>query len=216
MVDSVKDFQDIFQETINSRVISELLLESPFSFDVLDEENFVQMEFKEIDIEEQLKKNVNAQLLYNADMIDLDEGREITGREPLRPEQEPLMFTERQTLRVLEQEANYAESLAITAAKVAPKADGSKSNAAKKSGSNSSKPTNQYGTKTGPQKSRKDRLIRNETRLLEAAIDIFDEETFNSLIESAKMRLYKKYNTLDEEISEEDWRDLVDLQLNKL
>lgn len=216
MVDSVKDFQDIFQETINSKVIPELLLEGMFSFDALEEENFVMMEFKEIDIEEQLKKNVNAQLLYNSDMIDLDEGREITGREPLRPEQEPLMFTERQTLRVLEEEANFAESLATTQAKLAPKADGSKSTAASKSGSNSSRPTNQYGTKTGPQRSRKDRLIRNETRLLEAAVDIFDEETFNSLVESARQRLYKKHDQLGETISEESWRDLVDLQLNKL
>jgi len=46
MIDSVKDFQDIIEETINSEVIKELLIESTFSFDVLDDENIVTLKFK--------------------------------------------------------------------------------------------------------------------------------------------------------------------------
>jgi hypothetical protein len=102
LIDSVKNYQDVMEQIINSQVIAELLLEGSFSFDPLIDDNIVEMIFIEIDIEEQMKKNVNAQLLYTADIVDVNEAREITGRQPITSKQEKLMFTERQTLRVLE------------------------------------------------------------------------------------------------------------------
>ena len=41
---------------INEDIINELLLESNFNFDPLDEENIVYFKFKEIDLELQIKK----------------------------------------------------------------------------------------------------------------------------------------------------------------
>ena len=206
LIDSVKDYQNIFEEIVNSQVIPELLLESPFKGDVLAEENMVSFKFKEIDIEQQLKKNVNAQLMYNGDIIDLNEAREISGKQPLEARQEPLMFTQRQTLRVMEAERDNTEHLTKVSAAVAPvgatqkKSPNakipSKSKATGNSVKNSSAPTNQYGTKTGPQKSRLDRLIRNETRLLENLSTTYNDDQMKLLAESAKKRLLVRSNSL--------------------
>ena len=102
MVDSVKDFQDIIEEFINKHVIKELLLESTFEFDILDPENIVTFKFQEIDIEEQMKKNTNAQVLYNGNVIDIDETRSMVGEEPIREEQEEKMFLNRVKLKEIE------------------------------------------------------------------------------------------------------------------
>jgi hypothetical protein len=212
IIDSVKDYQADMEEIVNSQVIAELLLEADFGFDVLAEENFVKMKFKEIDIEEQMKKNVNAQLMFNSDIIDLNEAREATGRQPLEDRQEDLMFTKRETLAIAEYEhelsketADIAHKRAVelqkVAAKVAPKATGtatkaakSKAESAKKSGANSSSPTNQHGTKTGPQKSRLDSLIEMESKTLEYFKKKYggNSDLFLMNREAAKQRIIKR------------------------
>jgi hypothetical protein len=197
LIDSVKDYQSVMEDIINSEIITELLLEADFNFDPLIEDNFVALKFREIDIEEQMKKNVNAQLLYNSDMLDINESREIIGYQPLEKWQEKLMFTERQTLRVLESthdmnveiaEIGHEQSLevaeynaeitppeekksvttgggkkTVTVVKKGTIAPGAKkAKAASNTAKNKSAPTNQYGTKTGPQKSRLDQLLEIE------------------------------------------------------
>jgi K+-transporting ATPase c subunit len=214
LIDSVKSFQDVMEEIVNAQVVSELLLESSFSFDPLISENFVELQFIEIDIEEQMKKNVNAQLLFAADIWDINEVREVTGKQPIEEYQEALMYTERQTLKVLSAESEQAIELTKIAASVAPKPAGStsastktkkKATSATKTAKNSSTPTNQYGKKTGPQKSRLDRAIRNEERVLERLrqFDTNDSEDFEIIRESAKLRVRAKAL----EISDEEERE---------
>lgn len=245
LIDSVKDYQSVMEDIINSQVITELLLEANFSFDPLIEDNFVALKFREIDIEEQMKKNVNAQLLYNADMIDLNEGREIIGKQPLEKWQEKLMFTERQTLRVLEAEhvnnvdiaeighdqaiqqskqdhkqnlvaAEHGATLQPATEKVATTTGGGKKTitktvtkpsqqaaAATKTAKNKSAPTNQHGTKTGPQKSRLDQLIEMETPTMEYFEKRYgkDSTIYKTNKEAAKQRIIKRL-TISETPSE--------------
>jgi hypothetical protein len=227
LIDSVKDYQNIFEDIINSQVVPELLLESPFKGDVLSEDNMVNFKFKEIDIEQQLKKNVNAQLMYNADIFDINEAREIAGKQPLEKWQEKLMFTERQALRVSREDhknnieiaqINHENSLvqAEHGATLAPQTEktstttgggkktvtktlvkpSKKAKAAANSAKNSSAPTNQHGTKTGPQKSRLDRLIRNETRLLENLAETVSADDLRNCAIAAKNRLIAKSYSL--------------------
>lgn len=237
LIDSVKDYQAVMEDIINSQVIAELLLESNFGFDPLIDDNFVRLTFREIDIEEQMKKNVNAQLLYNSDMIDLNEAREITGRQPLEKYQEKLMFTERQTLRIMEAQHEYtmdelevvhdqdlenmdvnnehAKEQAEHGAAITPPEEKKsvttgggkktvtvtkkggptgKAKAAANSGKAASRPTNQYGTKTGPQKSRLDQLIQMEGKTLEFFQNRYgkDSTLYKVNREAAKQRITKR------------------------
>ena len=226
LIDSVKEYQAVMEDIVNSQVIAELLLEANFSFDPLTEDNFVQMKFKEIDIEEQLKKNVNAQLLYNADIIDLNEAREIVGLQPLEKWQEKHMFTERQTLRVMKAEhelgleateishelgleaAEYGASITPPEEKKSVTTGGGKktvtitkkgnpsqkAKAASNSAKNQSTPTNQHGTKTGPQKSRLDQLIEAELPTLDYFEKRYgkDSSVYRVNKQSMKERISKK------------------------
>lgn len=200
LVDSVKDYQDIFEQTVNYKVIPEILLEGDFSFDPLDEENFTEWKFKEIDIEEQLKKNVNAQLMYNADIIDVNEAREKIGKEPLSENQEPLMYTERQELRVLRETAVLTPK---PEASTPASKSGKSGKAAVKTVKNKSAPTNQHGTKTGPQKSLKDKLIASEVRLLKEARGFVSMSEFLVLKDSAEKRLEKKVLRYKDELDQD-------------
>lgn len=82
LVDAVKDLQQIVEDAINQEIINELLLESNFGVDVLDEENIVRLKFKEIDVDAQIKKENHGADLFAKDIIDHDEARARLGLEP--------------------------------------------------------------------------------------------------------------------------------------
>ena len=189
LIDSVKDYQAVIEEIINAEVVTELLLEANWDFDPLIEENFVELKFKEIDIEEQMKKNVNAQLLFNSDIIDINEARESTGRQPIESWQEDLMYLERKTLKTLEMQHELEGTSGAD----------TKSKSASNSAKNKSAPTNQYGTKTGPQKSRLDFLVQKETPMLDFFEKKYgkDSTVYIQTKEAAKQRIIKRLNLLD-------------------
>lgn len=83
LVDSVKDLQQIVEDAVNEFIIKELLLESTFGSDVLDEENIVRLKFKEIDVDAKIKKENHAADLFEKDSITHDEVREALGLEPI-------------------------------------------------------------------------------------------------------------------------------------
>ncbi len=83
LVDAVKDFQQQMENFINEHIVTELLLESTFGDDVLDEENIVRMKFKEIDIDAQIKRETHAADQFNKDIITWDEARMRMGHEPI-------------------------------------------------------------------------------------------------------------------------------------
>jgi hypothetical protein len=195
LVDCVKDYQDIMEQFINKEVIQELLIESTFNFDVLDEQNIVRFKFQEIDIEEQMKKNTNAQVLYNGDIIDVNEAREYVGKEPISEDQEELMFTQRVSMKMAETQVEGQVQVAQT-----------KTAAATAQAQNRNAPTNQNGKKTGPQKSRLDyvtrdsfagdtvRMIRNDVAQHVKSSDI-DRKWINVIVGMAKDRIKSKYIT---------------------
>jgi hypothetical protein len=88
LVDSVKDIQDALEAQWNHQVIQELLLESTFGEDVLEEENIVHLNFAEIDIQNKIEQEDHALKLWGENAITWDELRSITNREPIPvPEQ---------------------------------------------------------------------------------------------------------------------------------
>ena len=84
LVDSVKDFQQVFEYFFNDNIVNELLLESTFGPEVLDEENIVRMKFKEIDIDTQIKKECHYADQFNKNLINWEEGRMAIGLEPIQ------------------------------------------------------------------------------------------------------------------------------------
>ena len=231
MVDSVKDYQDIMQEFLNKEVIKELLLESTFNFDVLDSDNIPELRFREIDIEEQLKKNTNAQVLYNGNIIDINEARAIAGHEPMTEDQEDLMFFDRVDKKKLSMQTDLQLEVAEmgAAAKAASSASGSDKTANKAKNQNA--PTNQHGTKTGPQRTRldyfasEDGFVSNITRMLKNDIgkhvkkEIIDRNWINTLINLGKENALGKYLQIDRkefvnglrdaQVDIEDMEDLI-------
>lgn len=83
LIDSVKDFQQIIEIFFNEYIINELLLESTFGVEVLDEENLCRLKFKEIDIDAQIKKEAHLADQFNKDSITWDELRTTIGYEPI-------------------------------------------------------------------------------------------------------------------------------------
>ena len=191
LVDSVKDYQDILQETLNREFIEELLLESTFQFDVFDEEHLVKYNFKEVDTEEQMKMNTNAQVMYNGNVFTLDEARDLAGKEPLADGDEDGLFMNKVDIPKLEKEGGIKESAAANSA------------------TNSNRPTNQHGTKTGPQKSQldhrltiKDSFASDMTRMIKYDLgehvekQIIDKDWINVILDSANDSIKKKYKKI--------------------
>jgi len=77
MVDSVKDLQQVMEALVTDIIINELLLESTFGDDVLDEENRVSLRFKEIDLEAQIKVANHYTDLFTKNVITFDEARRL-------------------------------------------------------------------------------------------------------------------------------------------
>ncbi|MCW4027317.1 MAG: hypothetical protein NWE76_07545, partial [Candidatus Bathyarchaeota archaeon] len=84
LIDSVKDYQQVMESFINEFVIKELLLESTFGPEVLDEEMRCWMKFKEIDIDAQIKKEAHAADQFAKDVVNWSEARIMIGKEPIK------------------------------------------------------------------------------------------------------------------------------------
>jgi hypothetical protein len=84
LVDSVKDIQRTLESQFTEFVINELLLESTFGVDVLDDTNDVRLRFKEIDLDHQIKKENHYADLFQKNSITIHEARVGMGRQPFR------------------------------------------------------------------------------------------------------------------------------------
>jgi ribosomal protein L37AE/L43A len=83
LIDAVKDIQDSLEAQWDHFVISELLLESTFDDNVLDEENMVHLNFAEIDIQNKMEQEKHAADMFKGYALTHDELREELNREPV-------------------------------------------------------------------------------------------------------------------------------------
>lgn len=84
LVDSVKDLQRHIECQFTDYIINELLLESTFGSEVLNEENRVTLKFKEIDLDYQIKKEAHYADQFAKNVITLHEARIGQGRQIFR------------------------------------------------------------------------------------------------------------------------------------
>ncbi len=89
LIDDIKDYQDSFEAQFNAFIVDELLLEANFTDDVLKVENRVELFFREIDIDKQIKVENHNVDLFLKDGITWDELRAELGRDPIRIPEDP-------------------------------------------------------------------------------------------------------------------------------
>lgn len=186
--DDVKAIQDDFEAQFDFQIIRELLLEGQFDSDILDPQNTVHLQFKEIDIDRQIAYENHQAQMYTQHAISEDELRVAIGKDPVpleveHPIREKMFWSMIEQPRLLissmdensglgaavdnpqvavtEQNASKGEARAkrIEQTRIKAKAAASP-NRGQRSGAARDRPSNQHGTRTGP-KTRKD-FIDNE------------------------------------------------------
>ena len=167
MTDRCKDFQAVIEDFINEYMFKELLFEGGFVIDER-EDNFVNLKFREIDIDFMLKTQNHSVFKYEHHAITETEMRDEISRDPISDKQREDMYLE----RVEEPKSEIAAEaqLQSTEAKavgrfnvlqgVKQKKPGSiglgGSEKTKKSTENREKPTNQHGQKPAKTLEKKD------------------------------------------------------------
>lgn len=141
MIDEVKDFQQTLVTFFNEFVIKELLLEADFSFDPLDELNAVYLSFNEIDIDAKIKRENHNMLLYQGHVISETELRNAVGLEPVVEGERKEMFLD----VVMKKQAEFQAAATMLNA-------GGTASGAAASAQSKQQPSNQHGTKSGPEK----------------------------------------------------------------
>lgn len=133
LYDMIKYYQTKLEEMINNEIIFELLLEG--GFDPLgiksDSSDMVKLEFREVDIEAQIKRENHIVTQFESNSITHGEMREKLGL-PVDPELKDLYFSDIQM--------QIAEATAAAAAKYAVQAPSTNSGGANKSGKTSQTP----------------------------------------------------------------------------
>jgi hypothetical protein len=79
----VKDIQDNLESQWDNLIISELLLESTFSEDVLANDNMVHLRFEEIDVDNKIKQEEHAKDLFKLSGLTHSEFRQALSKEPI-------------------------------------------------------------------------------------------------------------------------------------
>lgn len=145
MSDRIKAIQKVIEMFINSMMLLELLLEGGFD-PILNEDDIVEILFKENDVDKQVKQENHAIYKYEHNAISEDEMRALLGRDPITDRSK--MYNE---LVVIPKEIAVAKAKAV-----AIPAEGSgtstSTTAGTKATNNKNKPTNQHGTKSSPKK----------------------------------------------------------------
>ncbi|MHA2069124.1 MAG: hypothetical protein ACXABY_32590 [Candidatus Thorarchaeota archaeon] len=89
LIDTVKDIQDALEEQFYREVVSELLLESTFDFDVLAANHAVGLQFREIDIENRIEQEKHSAEMFEANGLTYPEFRIALGKEPIEIPEDP-------------------------------------------------------------------------------------------------------------------------------
>lgn len=89
LVDSVKDIQDSLEAQWDLYVIQELLLESTFGDNVLEEQNMVHLHFNEIDLQNKMEMENHHLEMFKGNAITYSELRAELNREPIEIPEDP-------------------------------------------------------------------------------------------------------------------------------
>jgi hypothetical protein len=208
LIDCVKDFQQVLELFVDFFVSGELLLESTFNVDVLDDDNMVHLQFNEIDLEAKIKRDANAVNLYQGHVIGLTKARKEVGEEPIEAEEEAEMYWERiekprLIIQAIDEPYTAASKAAmktktnpsspsnpaVTSKKVSEKTKSKKEGKSRggKSAGNRTQPTNQHGTNPGPTKRKSSESPSKFMRLFDTFKDAVFLLLFRDLLDTIEL-----------------------------
>lgn len=160
MIDGVKEFQSVFQNTVVMKILNELLFEGGYD-PTLNPDHEIEFMFHEIELDAKIKKENHAIQKFTQNAITFEELRTELGKDPVSDESR-LYFN-------------------MVTASLNAQASQEKAAAANASGSNKNQPANQNGKKTSPGKPKRSNA-NVEIDDLEAVTEEFSN---NVLTESA-------------------------------
>jgi hypothetical protein len=166
MIDGVKEFQSVFRNTFQMKIINELLFEGGFD-PVLNPDDEVLFEFSEIELDAKIKKENHITQLFTQNVITHEEMRTLMGRDPVTDEGR-LYFN------------------MVTAALNAQAAQ-EKAAAANAAGSNKNQPANQNGKKPSPGKPKRSKASLEDDDL--EALDTLEEQFSTNVLTETTQRV---------------------------
>lgn len=208
LIDCVKDFQQVLEMFVDFFVTGELLQESTFNIDVLDDDNMVHLQFNEIDLEAKIKRDANAVNLYQGHIIGLTKARKEVGEEPIEADEEAEMYWERiekprLIIQAIDEPYTAASKAAmktknnpsspsnpaVTSKKTAEKTKSKKEGKSRggKSAGNKVQPTNQHGTNPGPTKRKSSERPTKFMMLFDAFKDAVFLLLFRDLLDTIEL-----------------------------
>lgn len=147
MQQTTKMLQDFITDAITNYMVNELLLEG--GIDIFDDYYTVALYVPSIDGATKRAEQVHALALYEGNLINEDEARELIGRDPLTDEEYMRSFLQRVTVPKIEAQVDAQA-----------RATGIASEARQRLTKSKVMPTNQYGTKAKPSKTaRRDAVL---------------------------------------------------------
>jgi hypothetical protein len=173
--DNIKAFQESIARQFNELIIREMLLEA--GVDILDPRNKVEVRFREIDIDLEIKKNQNAVTLWQNNAVSHEEFRRMLGMDVIKPVDEKRLYTNMIEKSVLKMEGDIQKDVGTAVAKARPAAVAgaggtstkktpskttgkstpkSRRTSSKRSASTKVNPSNQHGKRTGTKRSTED------------------------------------------------------------
>lgn len=170
LIDDVKGYQRTFSLLVKFEILNQLLLEG-FNSTALREENCVYFSFNEIDIESTIKIENHASLMYSSNLYTESEARSKCKKDPLRDSDREDMYLERVQKVISEQALSADMELQKTNNQI----------------KNKQQPTNQYGTKSSPEKrksSKERQIVDHIDRQIDLLTPIDTELLKNNLCKS--------------------------------
>jgi hypothetical protein len=135
MIDGVKEFQAIFRNVIQLKIVNELLFEGGFD-PVINVDDEVLFEFAEIELDAKIKKENHAVQLFVQNAVTHEELRALMGLDPVTDEGR--LYFNMVTIPIAVQTAEASAAASAS------------TDAANNAGSNKDQPANQNGKKTSP------------------------------------------------------------------
>lgn len=130
--DRIKAFQRVIEDSLNSKLIYELLLEGGFDA-LVKPEDAVDLKFREIDLQAKMAEQNHIVQLFTQNAITHEQMRLLLGHDPVTPEEESRLYFNFITIP--------------TAVETAEATADAKTTAANNAGANKNTPTNQSGTR---------------------------------------------------------------------
>lgn len=166
-------FQQILKTSIEEHMIKELLYETGFTPETINEDKMVYLHIPEIDLEQKIKRDAHTLQKWQSNTITQDEARKDLGYDVMSNEQQKQVYLYLVQIPLAEAEARAKASASI-----------------QRSVTNTNQPTNQHGKSLA-----KPRISKDEYETLLAAVsasDIDTAEKVYTLIDDANIDDYTR------------------------